>query len=186
MFILIDVFFLIAVLIGVRWYLFCISLSISDVEDVFMCLFASACPLWRNVCMNYLYILDIRPLLVFCKYFLPFGRMSFHFVDSFLCSAKSFKFNYVLLVYFCFYFICFKRQIQKNIANIYVKEYSKILSFMFASLTFRSLINFEFIFVYDIKGCYHFILLHVAIQFSQQNLLKRLSFFHWLFLPPLL
>ena len=48
--------------------------------------------------------------------------------------------------------------------------------FMVFSLTFRSLIHFEFIFVYGVRECYNFILLHVAVQFSQQHLLKRLSF----------
>ena len=28
-----------------------------------------------------------------CKYFIPFSRLSFHFVDGLLCSAKAFKFN---------------------------------------------------------------------------------------------
>ena len=33
--------------------------------------------------------------------------------------------------------------------------------------------------------CSNFILLHVTIHFSQQHLLKRLSFIHCIFLPPL-
>ena len=52
------------------------------------------------------------------------------------------------------------------------------------SLTFRSLIPFEFIFVYGVRKCSNFILLHVAVQFS--HLLKRLSLPHCVFLPPLL
>ena len=36
--------------------------------------------------------------------------------------------------------------------------------FMVSGLTFRSLIYFEFIFVYDIRECSNFILLHVAIE----------------------
>ena len=55
-----------------------------------------------------------------------------------------------------------------------------------SSLTFRSLINFEFIFVYGDKECSNCILLHVAAQFSQHHLLKRLSFLHRIVLPPLL
>ena len=49
-------------------------------------------------------------------------------------------------------------------------------SFIVSYLIFRSLIHFEFIFVYGVRKCSNFILLHVAIQFSQQKLLKRLSF----------
>ena len=39
-------------------------------------------------------------------------------------------------------------------------------SFIVSGITFRSLIYFEFIFVYGIKECSNFILLHVAVQFS--------------------
>ena len=52
-------------------------------------------------------------------------------------------------------------------------------------LTFRSLIHFELIFVYGIRKCSKFILLHVVAQFSQHHLLKRLSLLYCLFLPPL-
>ena len=52
-------------------------------------------------------------------------------------------------------------------------------------LTFRSLIHFEFIFVYGVRKRSSFILLQVLDQFSQHRLLKRLSFLHCIFLPPL-
>ena len=58
-------------------------------------------------------------------------------------------------------------------------------SFIVSGLTFRSLIHFEFIFVYGVKRCSSFILLQAVDQFSQHHLLKRLSFFHCIFLPPL-
>ena len=48
-------------------------------------------------------------------------------------------------------------------------------SFIVSRLTFKSLIHFEFIFVYDVRKCSNFILLRVAVQFSQHHLLKRLS-----------
>ena len=53
------------------------------------------------------------------------------------------------------------------------------------ALHFKSLINFEFIFVYGVQTCSSFILLHVAVQFSQHYLMKRLCFLHYIFLPPL-
>ena len=55
-------------------------------------------------------------------------------------------------------------------------------SFLVSDLTFRSLIHFEFIFVYGVRECSNFILLHVAVQFSQHHLLKRLAFLHCMFL----
>ena len=50
-------------------------------------------------------------------------------------------------------------------------------SFIVSGLTFRSLIHFEFIFVFGVRKCSSFILLQVVDQFSQHHLLKRLSFF---------
>ena len=38
-------------------------------------------------------------------------------------------------------------------------------SFIVVSLKFRSLIHFEFVFVYAIRECPNFILLHIALQF---------------------
>ena len=57
--------------------------------------------------------------------------------------------------------------------------------FIVSGLTFRSLIHFVFIFVYGVRKCSHFIILHVAVQFSYHHLLKRLSLPHFIFLPPL-
>ena len=56
-------------------------------------------------------------------------------------------------------------------------------SLIVSGLTFRPLIHFEFIFVYGVRECYNFILLHVAVQFSQRHLFKRLSFLHCVSLP---
>ena len=58
-------------------------------------------------------------------------------------------------------------------------------SFIVSGQKFRSLIHFEFIFVCGVRKCSSFILLQVVDQFSQYHLLKRLSFLHCIFLPPL-
>ena len=50
-------------------------------------------------------------------------------------------------------------------------------SFIASGLPFRSSIHLEFIFVYDASECSNSILLHVAVQSSQYNLLNRLSFY---------
>jgi len=42
-------------------------------------------------------------------------------------------------------------------------------SFIVSGLTFRSLIHFEFIFVFGVRKCSNFILLHGAIQFSPEK-----------------
>ena len=49
-------------------------------------------------------------------------------------------------------------------------------SLIVSGLISRSLIHFEFTFVDGVRECSIFILLHVAIQFSQHHLLNRLSF----------
>ena len=56
-------------------------------------------------------------------------------------------------------------------------------SFIVSGLMFRSLIHFEFIFVYGVRKCSRFFLLQVVDQFSQHDLLKRLSLIHYIFLP---
>jgi len=58
-------------------------------------------------------------------------------------------------------------------------------TFIVSGRMFRSLIHFEFIFVYGVRKCSSFILLQVVYQFPQHHLLKRLSFLHCIFLPPL-
>ena len=49
-------------------------------------------------------------------------------------------------------------------------------SFIISYLTLRSLIQFEVIFVYGIRKCSNFILLLIAVQFSEHYLLKSLVF----------
>ena len=46
--------------------------------------------------------------------------------------------------------------------------------------------NVKFVSVYGMKENSNFVDLHAAVQLSQHHLLKRLSFFHCIFLPPLL
>ena len=47
-------------------------------------------------------------------------------------------------------------------------------NFIVSGPIFRSLIHFQFIFVYGIRKCSSFILLHIVDQFSQHHLWKRL------------
>uniref|UniRef100_A0A8D0XQD7 Transmembrane protein n=1 Tax=Sus scrofa TaxID=9823 RepID=A0A8D0XQD7_PIG len=63
-------------------------------------------------------------------------------------------------------------------------------SLMVSSPIFKSLSHIEFIFVHGVRVCSSFIDLHVAVQFSQHHLLKRLFpilkllvffFFFWSF-----
>uniref|UniRef100_A0A8D0QXI3 Uncharacterized protein n=1 Tax=Sus scrofa TaxID=9823 RepID=A0A8D0QXI3_PIG len=58
-------------------------------------------------------------------------------------------------------------------------------SLIVSGIISRSLIHLELIFVYGVRECSNFILFHAAVQYSQYHLLKRLSFLHCIFLPPL-
>ena len=58
-------------------------------------------------------------------------------------------------------------------------------NFMVSCFIFKSLSHFELIFVYGVRECSNFIGLQAAVQLSQNHLLKRLSFSHCIFLPPL-
>ena len=58
-------------------------------------------------------------------------------------------------------------------------------SLMLCCLMFKSLCHFEFIFVHGVRVCSSFTDVHATVQYSQHQLLKRLSFPHFIFLPPL-
>ena len=58
-------------------------------------------------------------------------------------------------------------------------------SFIISGLPLRSLIHFEFRFAYGVREFSNFILLQVAVQFFQYQILKSLSFLCCVFLPPL-
>ena len=81
----------------------------------------SICFLWQKVCLGLLPIFDwvvwFFDSCSICKYFVFFCGLSFHFVLGFLCCAKTFKFNWVSFVYFCFYFHYSRKWIPKNIAT---------------------------------------------------------------------
>ena len=138
--------------------------------------------------MSCLYILEIKPLSVTLL-----ANISSHSVGClFVLFMVSFTVQKLLslirshLFIFVFIFITLGERSKKILLRFMSKSVLLIFSsksFIGCGLTFRSLIHFEFIFVYGVRECCNFILLHVAVQFSQHHLLKRLSFLHCIFLP---
>ena len=95
----------------------CISLVSNDVEHIFMYRqWPSVCLLWKTFihicpflksdcliflllsCFNSLYILGINSLSDIWFVF-PFSKLSFNFVNGFLCYAEALKFDVVPLIF---------------------------------------------------------------------------------------
>ena len=81
---------------------------------------------WEHFLCMLMYVVYVYWILTLywsyhLKYFLPFSRLPFCFVNDFLCCLKAFKFNY--FIYFWFW-KCIRIWIEKHIAMICVKECS--------------------------------------------------------------
>ena len=156
---------------------------------------------WRNVYLNllllfdwvvvcfFLFVLDINPLTVLL------ANIFSHFVG---CLLILFMASFVvqrllnLIRSHLFIFVLVSITLEDRSKKLLLWFMSKCVLYMFSSRSFRlsgfifrPLNHFEFIFVYGIRECSNFILLHGAVQFSWCQLLTRLSFLHCMFLPPL-
>ena len=116
------------------------SLIISNVEHLFICFWPSECLLWRNVyldlpifyiglfaflilsCMSCLYILEIN--LFQNIFFQAIACLFFLFIVSFAVQKLLSLLRWHLFFVFVFYLNYSRRQMQKDIAAIYVKECS--------------------------------------------------------------
>ena len=123
------------------WFLFAFPWWLTTLSSFSYAYWLSTCALWKNVCSVFypffvclnqvcecvcicvcieLYELFIyteyQSLIgcIICRYFLPLSWLSFHVVDDFLLCAKAFSLIRSHLFSFVFYFIYFRRQIQKS------------------------------------------------------------------------
>ena len=119
-------------------------------------------------CMSCLYILQIYPLAV-VSFDLVFSHSDdclFTLLIVSIAVKNLFKFNQVPLVYFYFYFLYSRRWVIEDLALFMPSGVLLMLSsknFIVSGLTFRSLIQLEFLFVFGVRKYSNFILLHVAV-----------------------
>ena len=158
------------------------------------CLFFVFCFLIRSVFLSIssiscLYTLDINPLSVI------FANIFSHSVDCIFMLLMVFfaiqKFLHLIRSHLipCLFFALETDPKKKCCYHLYQTVFCLcfLLGVLCVLVLYLSLlIHFEFIFVYGMKKCAHFLLLQVAVQFSQHRLLKRLCFLCCVFLPPLL
>ena len=125
-----------------------------------------------------------------------FANIFLHSVDClFVLFMVSFAVQKLLSLtrsyLFVFVFISFSlRSGWKNSLRQFMSIYVLCLYFLLGVLQcsilhFRCLVHFVFVGVCGVREYSNFILLHIAVQFSEHYLLKRLSFLHCIFLPPL-
>ena len=148
-------------------------------------------PEWS--CVSSLYSLEIKPLseVSFTNIF-SYTVASLFILLMFSLTMKSFLFWWS--PFFFFLILSFMSLALGDIlVKILLHGISEIFlpmlscrTFMVSWLIFKSFIYLEFIFVCGVSWWLSFIFLHVAVQLSQHHLLKRLFWFHFKFLSPLL
>ena len=121
--------------------------------------------------MSCLYILNINPLLVTTLVWL-FILLMVSFASQNLSLIRS---NLFIFAFVSFALGERSKKYCYNLCQSVLPMFSS-RNFRVSGLTFRSLIHFDPFLYMVLEKCFNFILLHVAVQFSQHHFLKRLFF----------
>jgi hypothetical protein len=122
------------------------------------------------------------------KYFFPLCGWCLQFRDHFFCCTEAFQFHIVLFVHSFFKLLGWWSSIEEVLTYTYCFWVFPALlctNCRVWGLILRSLIHFELTVVQDDRHGSSFSFLQADDHFSQQHLLKRLSFLHHIFLVTL-
>ena len=136
-----------------------------------------------------LYMLEIKPLSeVSLANTFPYCWFSFHFNMFSLVMQKLFILMRSHLFTLSLLSLALRDILVKillcGIPYIFLPMFSS-RTFMVSWLIFKYFIHLEFIFVCGVSWWSSLIFFHVAVQFSQHQLLKRVSLLHFMLLPSL-
>ena len=157
---------------------------------------------WRNIysggllaffllsCISCLHILEIRPLSVASFETIFSYSVSCLFVFFWVSFAVQKLFSLMRSHWFTFAFISvalgdWPEKIFMMLMSESVLPMFSSRRLMVSCRLLKSFSHLEFIFVHGVRVCSNFSALHAAVHVSQQCLLNRLSFSHFMFLPPL-
>ena len=104
--------------------------------------------------MNSLWVLDFNLLTrnVICKYFLPFHRLPFHFVDCFLCSANTLVWCIPTCLFWLLLHVILVSKLPPNCQDLH--QGTSLFScriFIVWGLRFKLYIHLDRLFVYGIQ-----------------------------------
>ena len=149
--------------------------------------------LWKNVYLDlpifqldcFVVVVELYELFIYfgnwalvgciiCIFLLPFHRLHFHFMVSFVIQKLvSLITSYLFWVLFL---LPWENDLRKHWYNLCQRMFGlySLLGVLWYHVLYLSLCHFEFIFVFGKRVCSDLVGLHATVQLCQHHLLKRL------------